>query len=136
MQKFMFQLWLYQLTIKLLQQLKTGFKITVDWNKYQLGPTLQTRNRYVNNLIDPSFQGVNWLFVLSFENHAHRRSYKWYFLPAVEIEDYNVMIDGKNFFDQPVINDLITYWNTQNIATGQRGDYTTVHLLDCNYFKK
>ena len=95
MQKFMFQLWLYHLKIKLLKQLKT----TIDWNKYQLGPTMQTRNRYVNNLIDPSFQGVNWLFVLPFENHAHRRSYKRYFLPAVEIKDYNVMIGEKNFFN-------------------------------------
>ena len=82
---------------KLLQQLKTGFKRTINSNKYQSEPTIQTRNQYLNHLIDPSFQGVNKLFVLSFENDARRRSYKRYFLPTVEIKDYNVMIDGKTF---------------------------------------
>ena len=56
---------------KLLQQLKTGFKRTINWNKYQSEPTLQTRNRYLNYLIDPSFQGVNRLFVLSLKVDAH-----------------------------------------------------------------
>ena len=63
---------------KLLQQFKTGFKRKINWNKYQSEPTLQTRNRYLNHLIDPSFLGVNRLFVLSFENDAHRRSYMQY----------------------------------------------------------
>ena len=55
----------------LLQQLKTGFKKTIDWNKYQSKPILQTRNRYLNYLIDSSFWRVNRLLVLSFENDAH-----------------------------------------------------------------
>ena len=59
-----------------LQQLKIGFKRTINWNKYQSEPTIKTRNRYLNHLLDPSFQGVNKLFVLSFENNAHRRNYK------------------------------------------------------------
>ena len=82
---------------KILPQLKTGFKRTISWNKYQSEPTLQKQNRYLNYLIDPSFQEVNKLFVLSFENDKHRRSYKRHFLPT-EIKDYNVMIDGKKFF--------------------------------------
>ena len=45
------------------------------------------------------------------------------------------MIDGKNFFDQPVKNDKVTYKNIRNIATGQRDDYTTGCLLDYIYFK-
>ena len=65
---------LVQDNAKLLQQLKTGFKRTINWNEYQSEPTLQTRNRYLNDLIAPSFQGVDRLFVLSFENDAHRRS--------------------------------------------------------------
>ena len=56
---------------KLLHRLKTGFKGTIHWNKYQSKPTLQTQNRYLNYSIDPSFQGVNRLFVLSFENDAY-----------------------------------------------------------------
>ena len=96
---------------------------------------MQTRNHYLNHLIDPSFQGVNRLFVLSFENDAHRKTYKRYFLPTVEIKDYNVMIDGKNFFDQPEKNDLITHEKIGKIETGQGDYYTTGCLLDCNYFK-
>ena len=84
---------------------------------------------------DPSFQGVNRLFVLPFEDDEDRRSYKRYFILAVEIKDDNVIIDGKNFFNQPVKNDLITYENIQNIGTGQRDDYTTGCLLDYNYFE-
>ena len=56
---------------KLLQVLKAGFKRTLSWNKYQLEPTLQKLKRYLNYLIDPSFQGVSGLFDLSFENDAH-----------------------------------------------------------------
>ena len=59
-----------------------------------------------------------------------------YFFPNVEIKDYNVMIDGKNFFDQPVKNDKVTYENIRKITIGQGDDYTTGCLLDYTYFKK
>ena len=52
------------------------------------------------------------------------------------MKNYNVMVDGKNFFDQPVRNDLITYDSMQKIVTDQGDDYTTGCLLDYNYFKK
>ena len=71
-------------------------------------------------LINPSFQGVNRLFVLSFEDR--RTSYKRYYLPLVEMKDYNVVIDGQTFFDQPVKNNLTTYDNIRKIATGQGDD--------------
>ena len=58
-----------------------------------------------------------------------------YFFPNVEIKDYNVMIDGKNFFDQPVKNDKVTYENIRKVATGQ-GDDFTAGCLDHTYFKK
>ena len=57
---------------KLLQQLKAGFKITIIWNKYQSDSKTYAQNQYLNNLVDPSFQGVNKLFVLSFENENGR----------------------------------------------------------------
>ena len=66
------------------------------------------QNRFLNYLINPSFQGVNRLFVLSFENEIDRTSHSTYYLPKVEIKDYNVMIDGSNFFDQP-INSMNNY---------------------------
>ena len=75
------------------------------------------------------------LFVLSFENNNGSTSYTRYCLLLVEIEDYNVMIDGRNIFDQPVKNDLITCENIQKITTGQGDDYTTGYLLDYTYFK-
>ena len=73
---------------ELFWQLNKGFKRTINWNKYQSKPTLQTQNRYLNYFIDPSFWGVNRLFVLSFENDANQRSYRRNLLPTVEIKDY------------------------------------------------
>ena len=92
---------------KLLKQLKSGFKRTINWNKYQSKILTERSNQYQINqdyLIDPSFQGVNKLFVLSVEDEAKRTICKRYYLPTVEIENYNVMIDGQNFFDQPIRN--------------------------------
>ena len=57
---------------KLLQQLKAGFKKTIIWNKYQSDSKTYAQNQYLNHLVDPSFQGVNKLFVLSFENENGR----------------------------------------------------------------
>ena len=57
-----------------------------------------------------------------------------YYLPRVEIKNYKVMIDGRNFFDQPIKNNLITYDNIRNIATGQGNDCTTGCLIDYPYF--
>ena len=74
-------------------------------------------------------------FALAFENDTQRTSAKGYYLPNVEIKDYNIMINGENFFDQPVKNNKITYENIRKIATGQGDDYTTGCLLDYPYFK-
>ena len=93
---------------KLLPQLKSGFKRTISWNKYLSKPELLAKNANLNHLIEPSFQGVNRLFVLAFENDEQRTSNKRYYIPNVEIKYYNVMIDGKNFFDEPVKNDKVT----------------------------
>ena len=120
---------------KLLPQLKSGFKRTISWNKYLAKPELLAQNANLNYLIEPSFQGINRLFVLAFENDDQRTSNKRYYIPNVEIKDYNVMIDGKNFFDQPVKNDKVTYENIRNVSTGQGDDYATSCLLDYVYFK-
>ena len=114
---------------KLLPQLKI-FKRTISWNKYLTKPELLAQNANLNHLIEPSFQGVNRLFVLAFENDAQRTNNKRYYIPNVEIKDYNVMNDGKNFFDQPVKNDKVTYKNIRKITTGRGDDYTTGCLLD------
>ena len=121
---------------KLLQQLKSGFKRTINWNKYESNIKTFAQNRYLNHLINPSFQGVNRLFVLSFENENDRTSHSTYYLPKAEIKDYNVMIDGKNFFDQPINSDHKTYENIRKIATGQGDDYTTGCLLQYSFFQR
>ena len=83
---------------KLLPQLKSGFKRTISWNKYLVKPELLAQNENLNHLIESSFQGVNRLFVLAFENDAQRTSNKRYYVPNVEIKHYKIMIDGKKLF--------------------------------------
>ena len=122
-----------QENIKLLKQLEPGFKRTINWNKYQSKKASQAQNRYFDVLIDPSFQGVNVLFVLSFKNDDGQKRYKQYYLPTVKIKDYNVVIDGRNFFDKPIRNDLKTYNNIRKIATGQGDDYTTGCLINITF---
>ena len=121
---------------KLLQQLKSGFKKTISWNKYESSIKTFARNRYLNYLINPSFQGIKRLFVLSFENENDRTSHSTYYLPKVEIKDYNVMIDGRNIFDQPINSMNKTYENIRKIAFGKGDDYNTGCLLDYPYFKE
>ena len=70
--------------VKLLQQVKSGFKRTINWRKYQSDPKTYAQNRYLNHLVDPSFQGVNRLFALSFEAENGRKSHSNYYLPKVE----------------------------------------------------
>ena len=94
---------------KLLPQLKSGFKRTINWNKYLSKPELLAHNANLNYLIEPSFQGIDRLFVLAFENDVQRTSKKRYYIPNVEVKDYNLMIDGKNFFGEPVKNDKVTW---------------------------
>ena len=83
---------------KLLQQLNSAFRRTTNLSKYQPDPKTYEQNRYFSHLVNPSFQGVNRLFVFSFENENDRTLHSTHYLQKVEIKDYNVMIDGKNFF--------------------------------------
>ena len=119
---------------KLLEPLKSGFKKTINWKKYQPKVSSERQNHYLDFLIDPSFLGVNRLFVLSFESKNDRTVHTKYYLPTVKMKDYNAMINGKIFFDQPVKSSMRTYDNIRKIATGQGDDYTTGCLLDYNYF--
>ena len=73
---------------------------------------------------------------MSFENEDGRTSHSEYYLLKVETKDYNVKIDGKNLFDQPIKNDSKTYENIRKIATDQGDNYTTFCLLDYAYFKE
>ena len=87
-----------------LEQLKSGFKRTIKWNKYRSEMTNQTKNNNLNYLIDPTFTKVNRLFVLSFENENDRTSFSKYYVPNVQLKDFNVLIDEKSFSDKPIKN--------------------------------
>ena len=90
----------------MLEQLRSGFKSTINWNKYQSKISAERQNQNLNFLIDPSFQGVNWLFVLLFENEGDRKVHTVYYLPKVEIKDYNVKIVTNVF----LISQLKVIW--------------------------
>ena len=120
---------------KFFQQLKSGFKRVINWNKYLSKPELIAQNPNLNHLVEPSFQGVNRLFVLAFEGDNNRTAHDSYYLPTVEIKDYNIMINGENFFDQPIKNNKVTYDNIRKIAIGYGDDNTTGCLLDYPYFE-
>ena len=120
---------------KLLEQLKTGFKRrTINWSKYRSEMATQTKTNNLNYLIDPTFNKVNRLFVLSFENDDDRFSFSNYYTPKVEIKDFSVLIDGKSFFDVPVENKEKTY--EKIIEMSKSNDYAIVNLLDYEYFSK
>ena len=72
---------------KLLEQLKSGFRITIKWNKYMSQMSNKNKSNNINYLIDPTFSNVNRLFVLSFENEDDRTSYYKHYVPSVEIKD-------------------------------------------------
>ena len=120
---------------KLLEQLKSGFRKSIKWNKYMSQMSNQNKNNNLNYLIDTTFSNINRLFVLSFENEDDRTSYYKYYLPSVEIKDYNVLIDGNAFFELPIKNIEETYEKIIQI-TDHSGYYTRGNLLDYEYFKE
>ena len=120
--------------IKLLEQLKSGFKRTIKWNKYISQMTIQSKNNNLNYLIDPTFMNFNRLLVLSFpRNHNSDSEYSFsnYYVPKVRVNDFNVLIDGKSSFDLPVRNEEKAY---EKIIDSN--DYTAFSLLDFAYYKK
>ena len=133
--------------VKLLKLLSKGFKRIVCWNEYKVidNKIVQIANnneeKYIRELLDSSWQVLKRLFVLAYnnkegDNKVSVDSYKKYFLPRVKIENYNIEIDGRNFYDQ-LINDSIKQFNEiRKISTGKVDDYTTGCLLDFAYFRK
>ena len=120
--------------IKLLEQLKLGFKRTIKWNKYRSQMTIQPKNNNLNYLIDPTFMNVNRIFVLSFprnNNTDSRYSFSNHYVPKVRVNDFNFLIEGNSFFGLPVKNEEEAYEKTID-----NNHYTTGNLLDFAYYKK
>ena len=117
---------------KLLEQSKTGFKRTIKWNKYRSEMSNETKSNNLNYSIDPTFTNAHRLFILSFENEEDRTSFSKYYVRKVSIRDFNVLIDGKPFFEIPVKNKEESY--EAIIEMNKNNDYTTGNLLDYEYF--
>ena len=103
--------------VKLTKQLNEGFNRSIYWNKYKVTDnkrfeiTVANEEKHIRERLGSSYQRVKRLFVLTYDNavgdnHVSVDSFKKYFLPGVKIENCNIEIDGRNFYDQP-INDLI-----------------------------
>ena len=125
---------------KRLEQLKAGFKRTIKWNKYRSEMPVQLQNNNLNYLMGPTFTNVNRLFVLPFQRIAgennttkdHRDYFSHYYVTNVKIKNFNVLIDGKSFFDLPVKNEQEAY--KKIVEVSNNNDYTTDNLLDFVYF--
>ena len=128
----------------LAKQLNEGFKRSVYWNSYETKPAKVTeQGKCLYKVLNASFQGVKRLFVLAYfiaagndaDQEADIKDNKKYILPRGEIKNCNVLIDGRNFYDQP-INDLIKqYDEIRKVSTGYGDDYATGCLLDYAYLK-
>ena len=126
----------------LTKQLSEGLKRSVYWNSYEKRPAKvieQGENLY--ELLNASLQGVRRLFVLAYaitageNNKAGIKNNKKYFLPRGEIKNCNVLIDGRNFYAQPIIDLIKQYDEIRKVSTENGDDYTTGCLLDYSYFK-
>ena len=141
----------------LTKHLNKGFKRTIYWNQYVSKPFPETPHKktgITRFAFDAAFQGVNRLFVLAFDdtledeaadapaprnlaaNQVIRNGYRKYFVPRVDSTSYNVLIDGRNFYDQSINDEIRKYDEIRKIATEKGDDYATGCLLDYDYFKK
>ena len=115
-----------------IEQPNKGFQRSVYWNEYKTKEINEDADanvfKYINS--DPSFQGVNRLFVMAYNGQRK------YYLPRISLNKYNVIIDGRNFYDNPIESDIKKYRELKIVMIGKREDYTTGPLLDYNYFDK
>ena len=126
-----------------IEQQNKGFQRSIYWNEYKTKELTENADdnvfKYIN--LDPSFQGVNSnrLFVMAYDRTANqptRNGRKKFHLPRIDLKKYNVIIDGRNFYDNPIESDIEKYRELKKVITGKGEDYTTGSLLDYDYFKK
>ena len=124
-----------------IDQQNKGFQRSIYWNECKTKEQNEDADnnvfKYIN--LDPSFQGVNRLFVMAYSrlaNQPTRDGRTKYYLPRIDLKKYNVIIDGRNFYDNPIENDVEKYRELKRVMIGKGEDYTTGSLLDFDYFKK
>ena len=120
--------------IRLLTNLKSGFKRDIIWNKYRSQMTTEAVNNNLNILIDPTFTNVNRFFVLAYQTANDRESFSQFYLPRVMVKDFNVIIGKLAFFDLPIKTEEEAY--EKNLDISRNNEYTTGNLSDYDYFKK
>ena len=116
------------------------FQRSIYWNEYKTKEINENADanvfKYIN--LEPSFQGLNRLFVMTY-NRANgqptRNGQQKNYLPRIDLEKCNVIIDGRNFYDNSIESDNEKYRELKKVMIG-KGDYTTGSLLDFNYFDK
>ena len=124
-----------------IEQQNKGFQRPIYWNEYKIKEINENAdaNEFQYISLDPSFQGVNRLFVMAY-NRANgqptRNGQQKYYLSRIDLEKYNVIIDGRNFYDNPIESDIEKYRELKKVMIGNGEDYTTGSLLDFNYFDK
>ena len=124
-----------------IEQQNEGFQRSIYWNEYKTKEINENADanvfKYIN--LDPSFQGVNRLFVMAY-NRANgqptRNGQRKYYLPRIDLDKYNVIIDGRNFYDNPIQSDIEKYRELKKVMIGKGEDYTTGSLLNFNSFDK
>ena len=124
-----------------IEQQNKGFQRSIYWNEYKTKEINEDADanvfKYIN--LDPSFQGVNRLFVMAY-NRANgqptRNGQQKYYLPRIDLEKYNVIIDGRNFYNNPIESDIEKYRELKKVMIGKGEDNTTGSLLDYNYSDK
>ena len=126
-----------------IEQQNKGFQRSIYWNEYKTKELTENADanvfKYIN--LDPSFQGVNRLFVMAYNNAENanqptRNGQQKYYVPRIDFKKYNVIIDGRNFYDNPIESNIKKYRELKNVRIGKGEDYTTGSLLDYNYFNK
>ena len=124
-----------------IDQQNKGFQKSIYWNEYKTKEINENADanvfKYIN--LDPSFQGVSRLFVMAYNREngqPTRTGQQKYYLPRIDLEKYNVIIDGRNFYDNPIESDIEKYRELKKVMIGKGEDYTTGSLLDFNYFDK
>ena len=123
-----------------IEQQNKGFQRSIYWNEYKTKEKNEDADanavKYIN--LDPSFQGVNRLFLMAYSRgggQPNRNDRRKYYLPRIGLKKY-VIVDGRNFYDNPIKNDIEKYRESKKVMIGKGEDYTTGSLLDYNYFKK
>ena len=124
-----------------IEQQNKGFQRSIYWNEYKTKELTENADANVFKYIslDPSFQGVNRLFVMAYnrvDGQPTRNGQRKYYLPRISLNKYSVIIDGRNVYDNPIEIDIEKYRELKKVMIGEGEDYTTESLLDFNYFHK